>query len=86
MAKNILAPMSGNVTKINFGSGEKVKEKDIVFIMDAMKMEIEVSSPSEGTIGNMAQRSQQSKLYIGKVFILLFSLKYNFVVNDSICL
>ncbi len=50
MAEEILAPMSGTVIKINVGSGERVKEDDVVITLEAMKMETEVYSPCDGII------------------------------------
>ncbi len=50
MAEEILAPMSGTIIKINVGSGEKVKEDDVVITLEAMKMETEVYSPCDGVI------------------------------------
>jgi pyruvate carboxylase subunit B len=46
----VLAPMAGQVLKILKRSGDSVKEGDVVFMLEAMKMEIEVKTPYSGKI------------------------------------
>ena len=46
----ITAPMSGKMWKILVNVGDSVSEDDEVAVLEAMKMEIPVVSPSDGTI------------------------------------
>ena len=46
----ITAPMSGKMWKILAKVGDAVSEDDEVAILEAMKMEIPVVSPADGTI------------------------------------
>ena len=46
----ITAPMSGKMWKILVNVGDSVAEDDEVAILEAMKMEIPVVSPADGTI------------------------------------
>ena len=47
---DITAPMSGKMWKILVNVGDSVSEDDEVAILEAMKMEIPVVSPEDGTI------------------------------------
>ncbi|MBF0528208.1 MAG: acetyl-CoA carboxylase biotin carboxyl carrier protein subunit [Deltaproteobacteria bacterium] len=47
---DILAPMSGKVWKVLVEVGASVGEDDEVAVLEAMKMEIPVVSPEDGTI------------------------------------
>lgn len=46
----ITAPMSGKMWKILVNVGDSISEDDEVAILEAMKMEIPVVSPGDGTI------------------------------------
>jgi len=43
----------GNVWKINVAVGDSVKEGDVLMILEAMKMEIEVHAPKSGVIASL---------------------------------
>ena len=45
------APLAGNIFKVNVKPGDQVAEGDVIIILEAMKMETEVSAPSAGTVG-----------------------------------
>lgn len=47
---DITAPMSGKMWKILVKVGDSVAEDDEVAILEAMKMEIPVVSPADGTV------------------------------------
>lgn len=49
----ILAGISGNVFKIYIHEGEEVKSGQVIMILEAMKMEIEVSAPKDGVISKL---------------------------------
>ena len=46
----IVAPMPGTILKVNTHSGDAVKAGQILFILEAMKMENEIVAPKDGTI------------------------------------
>jgi biotin carboxyl carrier protein len=48
------APMPGSIIDIKVRSGEKVKKGDIIFILEAMKMENEITAPVDGVIAQVA--------------------------------
>jgi len=49
----VLAQTPGNVWKIVKNVGDKVEEGEVIMILEAMKMEIEIPSPSAGTIASI---------------------------------
>jgi biotin carboxyl carrier protein len=50
LATTVEAPMVGKILKIEKQVGEHVEEDDVIVVMEAMKMEIPVVAPTEGTI------------------------------------
>ena len=50
MSIEIKAPMTGKIVSIVVNLGDHVNAEDEVVIMDAMKMEIPVYAPAEGTV------------------------------------
>ena len=48
--ESIKAPMPGTILDIKISAGSKVKKGDVIFILEAMKMENEIVSPSDGTV------------------------------------
>lgn len=47
---DITSPISGKVVNIKVSKGQKVKEGDVLFVVEAMKMENEIHSPVDGTV------------------------------------
>lgn len=47
------APLAGNIFKVLVSPGQQVNEGDTIIILEAMKMETEVSAPKSGTIGSI---------------------------------
>lgn len=47
---SVVAPMPGTVIKIIKNAGDEVKAGEVVLILEAMKMENEISSPLSGVI------------------------------------
>lgn len=62
----IKAGVPGNVLRINVSAGSHVAEGDVIIVLEAMKMEIEVKSPKEGTITAVSV-SQGDKVVNGQV-------------------
>ena len=50
----VKSPMPGNILKINVSVGQKVKEGDVLLILEAMKMENEVTATKSGTVAQVA--------------------------------
>lgn len=46
----VTAPMPGTVINIKVNNGEKVKKGDVIFILEAMKMENEIVAPIDGVV------------------------------------
>ena len=47
---DVIAPMPGKIIKVIVKSGDKVKTGQCLLIMEAMKMETEIVSPTDGTV------------------------------------
>jgi acetyl-CoA carboxylase biotin carboxyl carrier protein len=50
MAHEVRAHITGTVWKIQVALGDKVEEEDELIILESMKMEMPVESPSDGTV------------------------------------
>ncbi|AJQ94579.1 sodium-extruding oxaloacetate decarboxylase subunit alpha [Gynuella sunshinyii] len=50
----VLAPLAGNIFKILVQPGDVVEEGQVLLILEAMKMETEVSASKAGTVGSIA--------------------------------
>jgi 3-methylcrotonyl-CoA carboxylase alpha subunit len=51
--QEVTAPMTGKVTRINFGEGDQVDESDVVIVMEAMKMEHAVTANTSGFVSKL---------------------------------
>lgn len=50
MGAEVSADIPGMILKVNVQVGDAVKPGDAIFVMEAMKMELEIPSPSNGTV------------------------------------
>ena len=46
----VVSPMPGTILKVNASEGQAVKAGDVLFILEAMKMENEIVAPCDGTV------------------------------------
>ncbi len=48
--EQVKSPMPGNILSVNVSLGQHVKAGDVMFILEAMKMENEIVAPVDGTV------------------------------------
>lgn len=48
--ENITSPMPGTILSVKCSVGQAVKKGDVLFILEAMKMENEIFAPHDGTV------------------------------------
>ena len=49
----ITAPMPGTILAVNVTNGAAVKKGDVLFVLEAMKMENEIMAPCDGTVAGV---------------------------------
>ncbi len=52
--EKVSAPMPGTIMDVRVSNGACVKKGDILFILEAMKMENEIMAPCDGTIASVS--------------------------------
>ena len=50
---SVIAPMPGTILKVLKSTGDQVKAGDVVLILEAMKMENEITAPVDGTVESL---------------------------------
>lgn len=49
----IAAPMPGKILAVKVNAGQAVKRGDVIMILEAMKMENEITAPADGTVAGI---------------------------------
>ena len=52
--EKVSAPMPGTILSVNVSNGQSVKKGDVLFILEAMKMENEIMAPCDGTAASVS--------------------------------
>lgn len=52
-ATRVESPMPGSIIEVAVKEGDPVKEGDVLLVLEAMKMENEITAPVAGTIGRV---------------------------------
>jgi biotin carboxyl carrier protein len=50
----VSSPVTGTVWKVEVNVGDKVREGDVLLILESMKMEIPVEATADGTVSDIA--------------------------------
>jgi acetyl-CoA/propionyl-CoA carboxylase biotin carboxyl carrier protein len=66
----IVTPMQGTVLAVEVGEGDEVKAGQVVCVVEAMKMENEITSPRAGTVSSLAVEPGQA-VTTGQVICLV---------------
>ncbi len=67
---NIEAPMQGKIIAVKVAEGDNIKEGDVVAILEAMKMENEITASKSGVVASIQATSGQM-VDVGDVIISL---------------
>lgn len=66
----VVAPLAGNIFKVNVAVGEHVQQGDVIIILEAMKMETEVRAALSGTVSGVSIKEGDS-VSVGDVLITI---------------
>lgn len=66
----IKAPMPGTILKVNVNAGDTVKKGQVLLILEAMKMENELTAPTDGKVATV-NVAKGSAVNVGDVLVSL---------------
>ena len=67
---NILAPMQGNIIKLNVIVGSEVKKGDVLMVLEAMKLENDILCPVDGYVSQVLIKEHQ-KVDINQLMLII---------------
>lgn len=68
--ETVAAPMPGNILDVKAAVGASVKKGDVLMILEAMKMENEITAPCDGTVKSV-NVSKGSSVETGTVLCVI---------------
>jgi len=68
--EQVLAPMPGNILRVEVTQGQAVKAGDILIVLEAMKMENEIMAPRDGVVAQVVT-SKGAVVNTGDALIVL---------------
>ncbi|ETX09373.1 oxaloacetate decarboxylase [Marinomonas ushuaiensis DSM 15871] len=68
--ENVPSPLAGNIFKVLVAPGQQVSEGDTLMILEAMKMETEISAPKAGVVGSINVKEGDS-VQVGQSLLTL---------------
>ena len=68
--ESVVAPMPGNILKVNVAQGQAVKEGDLLVVLEAMKMENEIFAPKSGSVAQVVT-SKGASVNTGDVLVVI---------------
>lgn len=68
--ETIKAPMPGTIMSIKVNEGQKVRKGEVLFILEAMKMENEIMAPRDAVVEKLMV-SNNTQVKMGDILILL---------------
>jgi biotin carboxyl carrier protein len=69
-ATPVTSELAGKVLSVKVKAGQRVSEGDVLLMLEALKMEIEISAPSDGVVAEVAVRDGQ-KVAAGDVLVAI---------------
>ncbi len=69
-ANGVVAPLAGNIWKLEVAAGQQVQAGDLLIILEAMKMENEIIADRDGTISQLFTQ-EGAAVAIGQVLLIL---------------
>jgi biotin carboxyl carrier protein len=68
--EKVVAPMPGNILKVNVNKGDTVKRGQVLLVLEAMKMENEITAPADGKVADVKVEKGQC-ISAGDVMIVI---------------
>lgn len=59
-ANAVVAPLSGTVARILVDEGQEIEEGQVLLVLEAMKMETEITAPAAGKVGRILVEKGES--------------------------